>query len=103
MVEVYGHDPVLEYHIEGSFQQRSCSIYNLKAGSELKELVAEIKRKVDPDTNVMLGKDVFLLCLEPLVDGAFMMALMLVLDRMSGVDMDDSNKAPTTVEDTVSS
>lgn len=100
LVDDYGHDPVLEYHIEGSFLQRSCSIYNLKAGSESKELVAEIKRKVDPDTNVMLGKDVFLLCIKPLVDGAFMMALVLVLDRMGGVDVDDSNQAPATVEDT---
>lgn len=103
MVEVYGRDPGEEYHIEGSFEQRSCSIYSTHANSELKELVAEIKRKVDPDTNVMLGKDVFLLCLEPLVDGAFVMALLLVLDRMCGVDLDDSNQVPTIVEDNASS
>ena len=92
---------MIQFRSTTSFLQRSRAIYNLKAGSELKELVAEIKRKVDPDTNEMLGKDVFLLCLKPSVDGAFMMALMLVLDRMGGVDMDDTNQAPTTTaEDT---
>lgn len=46
--------------------------------------MAEIKRKVDPTTNVMLGKDVFWLCLEPGFDGAFAMGLVLVLDQIYG-------------------
>ncbi|KAL3532311.1 hypothetical protein ACH5RR_005832 [Cinchona calisaya] len=103
VAEVYGHDQGEECHIEGSFTQRSCSIYSTRANSELKELVAEIKRKVDPDMNIMLGKDVFLLCLQPLVDGAFMMSLMLVLDRLGGIDIDDGNQADPVVENNTSS
>ncbi|KAE8687452.1 Protein LURP-one-related 12 [Hibiscus syriacus] len=57
----------------------------------------EIKRKVDPSTHVMLGKDVFLLCLRPGFDGAFAMALILVLDQMfddGDIDDDDENPDP---------
>ncbi|PON90092.1 LURP1-related protein domain containing protein [Trema orientale] len=79
-VEVYGNTGE-EYQIEGSFGQRCCTIFN--AG---KETVAEIKRKVDASTNVVLGKDVFSLCLKPGFDGAFAMGLVLVLDQINGDD-----------------
>lgn len=49
-----------EYHIEGRFSQRNCTIYD-----STKETMAEIKRKVNASTNVMLGKDVFSLILKP--------------------------------------
>lgn len=45
-------------------------------------LVAEIKRKVDPDAHVVMGKDVFSLFLAPHVDAAFIMGLVLVLDQV---------------------
>ena len=77
-VEVY-NNPGEEYQIEGSFAQRCCTIFN--AG---KESVAEIKRKVDASTNVVLGKDVFSICLKPGFDGAFAMGLVLVLDQING-------------------
>lgn len=77
-VEVYS-SPSVEYHIEGSFGCRNCQILN-----EENEAVAEIRRKVDASTNVMLGKDVFLLSLKPGFDGAFAMGLVLVLDRIHG-------------------
>ncbi|KAI3803470.1 hypothetical protein L1987_31622 [Smallanthus sonchifolius] len=48
--------------------------------------MAEIRRKVDASTNVMLGKDVFLLTLKPGFDGAFAMGLVLVLDQINGDD-----------------
>ncbi|KAJ4845523.1 hypothetical protein Tsubulata_013046 [Turnera subulata] len=79
-VEVYGN-PGEEYQIEGSFANRSCSIFNAE-----KQAVADIRRKVDASTRVMLGKDVFSLCLKPGFDGAFAMGLVLVLDQISGVD-----------------
>ncbi|XP_073142934.1 protein LURP-one-related 12-like [Henckelia pumila] len=82
-VEVYSVGSV-EYHVEGSFGCRSCRILN-----EENEAVAEISRKVDATTNVILGKDVFLLSLKPGFDGAFAMALVLVLDRIHGDDDDD--------------
>ncbi|CAK7356930.1 unnamed protein product [Dovyalis caffra] len=79
-VEVYGN-PGEEYQIEGSFANRSCTIFN--AG---KESMAEIRRKVDASTNVVLGKDVFSLCLKPGFDGAFAMGLVLILDQINGDD-----------------
>lgn len=87
VAELHRH-PKEEYHIEGSFGHRSCSIYR---SHNIKELVAEIKRKVDPDTNMMLGKDVFMLCLKPGIDSAIVMSLVLVLDHMSGLDVDDND------------
>uniref|UniRef100_A0A5B6Z1M8 Uncharacterized protein n=2 Tax=Davidia involucrata TaxID=16924 RepID=A0A5B6Z1M8_DAVIN len=92
-VEVYG-DPAEEYHIEGAFSQRSCTIYNTSVENSSKEHVAEIKRKVDPTTNVLLGKDVFLLCLNPGCDGAFAMGLVLLLDQMVTDDADGHKVDP---------
>ncbi|KAJ8774738.1 hypothetical protein K2173_017184 [Erythroxylum novogranatense] len=77
-VEVYG-TPGEEYSIEGSYANRSCMILNAE-----KESVAEIRRKVDASTNVVLGKDVFSLCLKPGFDGAFAMGLVLILDQING-------------------
>ncbi|GAV81480.1 Tub_2 domain-containing protein [Cephalotus follicularis] len=82
-VDVYG-DPGEEYQIEGQFGQRCCTFTNAA-----KELVAEIRRKVDASTNVVLGKDVFSLCLKPGFDGAFAMGLVLVLDQINGDDYFD--------------
>ncbi|KAE8680827.1 putative Cc-nbs-lrr resistance protein [Hibiscus syriacus] len=67
-----------EYEIEGNFGQRRCRILNAS-----KESMAEIKRKVDASTNVVLGKDVFLLSLKPGFDGAFAMGLVLVIDQVN--------------------
>ena len=64
--------------------------------------VVEIKRKVDPSTNVMLAKDVFLLCLKPGFDSAFAMGLVLILDQMHGDDADDvAQEVDPTVEDPI--
>lgn len=87
VAHVFG-EPSEEYRIEGSFSQRRCTIYNASLASSSKERVAKIKRKVDPLNNVTLGKDVFLLCLEPGFDGAFAMGLVLILDQMYGDDDD---------------
>ena len=101
VVEVYG-DPDEEYQIEGSYPQRCCRIYIEKENSS-KEAVAEIKRKVDPSTKVMLGKDVFLLCLKPVFDSAFAMGLVLILDQMYGDDIDDdAQEVDPTLEDSSS-
>ncbi|KAL6584810.1 hypothetical protein OROMI_004099 [Orobanche minor] len=81
-VEVYKSGE--EYQIEGSFACRNCNILNTE-----KERVAEIRRKVDATTNVMLGKEVFVLSLRPGFDGAFAMGLVLVLDKIHGGDDDD--------------
>ncbi|GAB4850075.1 hypothetical protein Ancab_029373 [Ancistrocladus abbreviatus] len=80
-VEMY-NNPGEEYQIEGSFPHRCCTIYHCGK----KEVVAEIKRKVDSSSQVVLGKDVFLLCLRPGFDGAFAMGLVLILDQIGGGD-----------------
>lgn len=82
VVEMYGKvGEEHQYQIEGSFGQRRCRFLN-----STKETVAEIRRKVDSSTNVLLGKDVFCLCLKPGFDGAFAMGLVLVLDQIDGDD-----------------
>ncbi|KAL9304524.1 hypothetical protein ACSQ67_021787 [Phaseolus vulgaris] len=82
-VEVYDRAGV-EYLIEGCFPQRRCKVVNAA-----KETVAEIRRKVDPTTSVMLGKEVFLLCVKSGFDAAFAMGLVMVLDEMNGEDYFD--------------
>jgi len=74
----------VEYLIEGCFPQRRCKVVNAA-----KETVAEIRRKVDPTTSVMLGKEVFLLCVKSGFDAAFAMGLVMVLDEMNGEDYFD--------------
>ncbi|GAB2228187.1 hypothetical protein Droror1_Dr00010017 [Drosera rotundifolia] len=85
-VEMY-NNPGEEYHIEGSFHQRSCTVYEGNvdhSNHDKKVVVAEIRRKVDADAQVLLGKDVFMLCVKQGFDPAFAMALVLVLDQISG-------------------
>jgi hypothetical protein len=78
-VEVFkGTEPCDEYQIEGNFAQRCCTILNAE-----RELVAEIRRKVDVSTQVVLGKDAFSICVKPGFDGAFAMGLVLVLDQIN--------------------
>uniref|UniRef100_A0A6N2KJB0 Protein LURP-one-related 5 n=1 Tax=Salix viminalis TaxID=40686 RepID=A0A6N2KJB0_SALVM len=99
VVEVFG-DPGEEYHIRGSYSKRRCAVFNTSSENSSKELVAVIKRKVDPTTHVMLGKDVFWLCVRPGFDGAFAMGLVLVLDQMYGDTADgDVREVDPTSED----
>lgn len=86
-VDMY-ENPGEEYHIEGSFAHRNCTIMNSE-----KESVAEIRRKVDASANVILGKDVFWLSLKPGFDGAFAMGLVLVLDQIYGDAYVDDSRA----------
>lgn len=90
LVGVYGADTDEEYHIQGSYSQRCCIIYKSSRESSSREPKVEIKRKVDPSSHVMLGKDVFSLLLKPRFDGAFAMGLVLILDQMYG-DQDEAD------------
>lgn len=102
MVEVFG-DPDEEYQIEGSFPHRCCKIHKTSMEKSSREPVAEIKRKLDPSTNVMLGKDVFLLLLKPGFDSALAMGLVLILDQMYGDDADEeADETGHTLEDSSS-
>ncbi|KAF3327542.1 protein LURP-one-related 5-like protein [Carex littledalei] len=88
VVEVHGGvgptEAETEYRIEGSFSQRCCKVLfeGTVPKGEAASLVAAIKRKVDPDAHVVMGKDVFSLFLAPHVDAAFIMGLVLVLDQV---------------------
>jgi len=94
-VEVYDRSGE-EYHIEGCFSQRSCTVFNAS-----KESVAEIHRKVDPTTGVLIGKEVFSLSVKPGFDTAFAMGFVLVLDQIGGDDsLDDDATAEPTVHPT---
>ncbi|KAJ4763739.1 LURP-one-like protein (DUF567) [Rhynchospora pubera] len=94
VVEVHGGvgltEAETEYRIEGSFSQRCCKVLfeGIASKGEAASLVAEIKRKVDPDAHVVLGKDVFSLFLAPHFDAAFAMGLVLVLDQICGDEPD---------------
>ncbi|CAI9753629.1 unnamed protein product [Fraxinus pennsylvanica] len=83
------------YQIEGSFANRSCTIFNAK-----KEAVAEIRRKVDSFANVVLGKDVFSVSIRPGFDCAFAMGLVLVLDQIHGDDHADDSGSRVDVDPT---
>ncbi|CAL5210593.1 unnamed protein product [Lathyrus oleraceus] len=91
IVEIHDN-PNMLYLIEGCFSQRSCKIFNTK-----KKLVVEIRRKVDPTTNVMLGKEVFVLCVQPDYDVSFIMGLILVLDQINGKSVFDNETIETSV------
>ena len=81
---VPGHQPP-SFWIEGCFRRRSCKIRRAGDGEE----VARIARKkarasaVSPDkAPLTLGEDVFSLIVQPDVDSAMIMALVVVLDRI---------------------
>ncbi|XP_021731825.1 protein LURP-one-related 12-like [Chenopodium quinoa] len=86
-VTVEGYqNPGEEYLIDGSFTQRSCTIYD----ATTREVMAEIRRKVDASSNVVLGKDVFSLLVKPGFDAAFAMGLVLVLDQINSEGLVDA-------------
>ncbi|KAJ0027436.1 hypothetical protein Pint_35160 [Pistacia integerrima] len=66
------------YQIEGSYTQRSCSVYDGK-----RRRVAEIKKK-EAVGGVAFGVDVFRLIVQPEIDTPFAMALVILLDQMFG-------------------
>ncbi|XP_021741756.1 protein LURP-one-related 12-like [Chenopodium quinoa] len=79
-----------KYQIEGCFSERSCTIYHVTSsdhGDALTESVATIKRKVEPTRKIVLGRDVFSLVLKAGYDAAFVMGLVLALDRIDGDDV----------------
>lgn len=88
-VEAY-QNPGEEYQIDGSFAQRNCTIYD----ATTREVMAEIRRKVDISLNVVLGKDVFSLLVKPGFDAAFTMGLVLVLDQINSEGLVDVISSP---------
>uniref|UniRef100_A0A0D6R3E9 Protein LURP-one-related 15 n=1 Tax=Araucaria cunninghamii TaxID=56994 RepID=A0A0D6R3E9_ARACU len=71
-----------DFHVKGSFLERSCTIYR---GDRI---VAEMKRK-HTVTNVLLGKDTFVVVMQPGIDYAFIVALIVLLDEINDDRKDD--------------
>ncbi|XP_073130350.1 protein LURP-one-related 8-like, partial [Henckelia pumila] len=65
------------YVIEGSYKHRSCKILD-----GTRQVVAEIKRKQSSTGGVSFGLEVFALVVNAVVDPAFAMAIVLLLDQM---------------------
>lgn len=85
-----------EFHVDGSFPRRCCRIVASSAkawggdgGSEEEDVVvAEVRRKVDENAHVVMGRDVFVLWVRAGFDAAFAMGIVLMLDRISGNEVD---------------
>jgi uncharacterized protein YxjI len=66
------------YHVDGSYHHRNCAVYNQQG-----HVVAEILKK-ESKTGVSLGNDVFRLVVQSELDKCLAMAVVIVLDQISG-------------------
>lgn len=66
------------YEIEGSYAQRACAVYDGR-----RRRVAEIKKK-EAVGGVAFGSDVFRLIVQPEMETAVAMGLVILLDQMFG-------------------
>ncbi|KAK1284604.1 Protein LURP-one-related 8 [Acorus calamus] len=67
------------FFIEGSYTQRSCSVYD-----DSRRQVAEIRRKEATAGGVRFGVDVFRLVVRPGIDVTVAMAVVILLEQMFG-------------------
>jgi uncharacterized protein YxjI len=80
-----------EFRVDGSFPRRSCRVVASKPGDGEEDedvVVAEVRRKVDEAAHVVMGRDVFVLWVCAGFDAAFAMGIVLVLDRITGDEVD---------------
>ncbi|XP_009417847.2 protein LURP-one-related 8 isoform X1 [Musa acuminata AAA Group] len=68
----------LVYDVEGSYSRRCCVVYD-----DRRRQLAEIKKK-ESAQGIALGLDVFRLIVEPELDAAFAMAMVILLEQMFG-------------------
>ncbi|KAJ1263591.1 hypothetical protein BS78_09G197500 [Paspalum vaginatum] len=99
LVDLHAPGAAGEFRVDGSFPRRCCRLVaSAKAwapaadGEEEKEeddvVVAEVRRKVDEAAHVVMGRDVFVLWVRAGFDAAFAMGVVLVLDRITGDEVD---------------
>ncbi|CAM0954675.1 unnamed protein product [Alopecurus aequalis] len=90
LVDLLAPAHAAEFRVEGSFPRRCCRV--LVAGEDVEGaeevVVAEVRRKVDEGAHVVLGRDVFVLWVRAGFDAAFAMGIVLVLDRITGDEVD---------------
>ena len=88
------HARAAEFRVEGSFPRRCCRVLGAVANGgeddegEEEVVVAEVRRKVDEGAHVVLGRDAFVLWVRAGFDAAFAMGIVLVLDRITGDEVD---------------
>ncbi|KAJ6804810.1 protein LURP-one-related 8-like [Iris pallida] len=70
--------PESSYAVEGSYSRKRCAIYDSR-----RRAVAEVARK-EAAPGVALGGDVFRLGVQPDLEPAFAMAVVVILDQMYG-------------------
>ncbi|GLJ13716.1 hypothetical protein SUGI_0218860 [Cryptomeria japonica] len=70
-----------DYHIEGSFKERSCAIYNRS-----RSIVAQVKRK-RASCDVLLDKDVFSVVIYQGFDPALILSWIVVVDIINSEDL----------------
>ncbi|GLJ13711.1 hypothetical protein SUGI_0218770 [Cryptomeria japonica] len=75
-----------DYHIEGSFKERSCVIYN-----RARSMVAQLKRKESCDN--LMEKDVFSVEIYRGFDPALIMSWVVVVDHINSEDLRVVTKA----------
>ncbi|THU57977.1 hypothetical protein C4D60_Mb03t09270 [Musa balbisiana] len=73
-----GAESRLAYDAEGSYSRRCCAIYDSR-----RRQLAEIQKK-ESAQGISLGLDVFRLVVEPELDAAFAMAMVILLEQMFG-------------------
>ncbi|KAL1360105.1 protein LURP-one-related 15-like [Arachis hypogaea] len=71
-------EKVCDFKVKGSWFERSCVIY---AGESL-NIVAQMQKK-DTAQSIMFGKDNFMVTVYPNVDYAFIVALIVILDKIN--------------------
>nr|CAB3456129.1 unnamed protein product [Digitaria exilis]CAB3503295.1 unnamed protein product [Digitaria exilis] len=70
-------EQVCDFKIKGSYFERSCAFY--RGNTDI--MIAQMKRKFTV-SNVLLGKDTFLVTVFPHVDYVFIAALVVILDEI---------------------
>ncbi|KAI3964705.1 hypothetical protein MKW92_021695 [Papaver armeniacum] len=84
VISCQGNNKELMYEIIGSYAQRCVAVYDNR-----KRLVAEIQRK-EAKAGVSFGGDVFKLTVQPELDQAVAMALVILMEQMFGLKRSNS-------------
>ncbi|KAI3911501.1 hypothetical protein MKW98_010388 [Papaver atlanticum] len=84
VISCQGNNKELMYEIIGSYAQRCVAVYDNR-----KRLVAEIQRK-EAKAGVTFGGDVFKLIVQPEIDQAVAMALVILMEQMFGLKRSNS-------------
>ncbi|KAI3882560.1 hypothetical protein MKX03_019355 [Papaver bracteatum] len=84
VISCQGNNKELMYEIIGSYAQRCVAVYDNR-----KRLVAEIRRK-EAKAGVTFGGDVFKMIVQPEIDQAVAMALVILMEQMFGLKRSNS-------------